>query len=202
MQSLIQSWFGKKREKHYAVDSYNIGMEDVQLVVRSMQSKIRKGVMTDFHKILLLTTIGAEFTPSYRVLDWKKEDGIPLILGTLSSEEEEAVINGMLEDEGVNENTQHSEDGMLIDLDDVLIVVYGQGSGDESVLKKVKLLRSLGFGNTFCYLGGMMEWLLLRDIYGDVEFPLLCGGVVGGVGGGGVAKNVDPLFYKMERKLV
>jgi hypothetical protein len=54
-------------------------------------------------------------------------------------------------------------------------------------------LRSLGFENTFCYLGGMMEWLLLRDIYGDVEFPLLCGGF---------SKNVDPLFYKMERKLV
>ena len=53
MKSLIQSWFGKKREKHYAVESYNIGMEDVQLVVHSMQSKIRKGVMTDFHKILL-----------------------------------------------------------------------------------------------------------------------------------------------------
>lgn len=199
MQSLIQSWFGRKNtEKNYAMDSYNIGMEDVQLVVRSMQSKIRKGVMTDFHKILLITTIGVEFTPSYHVLDWKKEDGIPLIFGTLTSEEEEAVINGML-DEGMNENTQHSEEGILIDLDDVLIVVYGQGSGDESVLKKVKLLRSLGFGNTFCYLGGMMEWLLLRDIYGEVEFPLYGGG---GVGVGGVSKNVDPLFYKMERKLV
>lgn len=195
MQSLIQSWFGKKREKHYAVDSYNIGMEDVQLVVRSMQSKIRKGVMTDFHKILLVTTIGVEFIPSYHVLDWKKEDGIPLIFGTLTSEEEEAVINGMLDEgeESMNENTQHTEDGMLVSLDDVLIVVYGQGSGDESALKKVKLLRSLGFGNTFCYLGGMMEWLLLRDIYGEVEFPLLCGVV---------SKNVDPLFYKMERKLV
>jgi hypothetical protein len=195
MKSLIQSWFGKKRDKKYDVDSYNIGMEDVQLVVRSMQSKIRKGVMMDFHKILLITTIGAEFTPSYYVLDWKKEDGIPLIFGTLSSEEEETVINGILEEgeEGMNENTQHSEDGMMLGLDDVLIVVYGQGSGDESVLKKVKLLRSLGFGNTFCYLGGMMEWLLLRDIYGDTEFPL-CGGVV--------SKNVDPLFYKMERKLV
>lgn len=201
MQSLIQSWFGKKKEKHYAVDSYNIGMEDVQLVVRSMQSKIRKGVMTDFHKILLVTTIGVEFMPSYHVLDWKKEDGIPLIFGTLTSEEEEAVINGMLDEgeEGMNENTQHTEDGILVNLDDVLIVVYGQGSGDESVLKKVKLLRSLGFGNTFCYLGGMMEWLLLRDIYGEVEFPLYGGG---GVGVGVVSKNVDPLFYKMERKLV
>lgn len=202
MKSLIQSWFGRKNtEKKYAMDSYNIGMEDVQLVVRSMQSKIRKGVMTDFHKILLITTIGVEFTPSYHVLDWKKEDGIPLILGTLTSEEEEAVINGMLEEgeEGMNENTQHTEDGMLVDLNDVLIVVYGQGSGDESVLKKVKLLRSLGFGNTFCYLGGMMEWLLLRDIYGEVEFPLYGGG---GVGVGGVSKNIDPLFYKMERKLV
>jgi len=200
MKSLIQSWFGRKNtEKRYAVESYNIGMEDVQLVVRSMQSKIRKGVMMDFHKILLVTTIGAEFTPSYHVLDWKKEDGIPLIIGTLTSEEEETVINGMLEDgeEGMNENTQHSEDGMMLGLDDVLIVVYGQGSGDESVLKKVKLLRSLGFENTFCYLGGMMEWLLLRDIYGDVEFPLCVGG-----GGGDVSKNVDPLFYKMERKLV
>jgi hypothetical protein len=30
---------------------------------------------------------------------------------------------------------------------------------------------SLGFKNVYIYLGGMFEWLLLQDVYGQKEFP-------------------------------
>ena len=44
-------------------------------------------------------------------------------------------------------------------------------NNDESVIKKYKQLVSLGFENTYIYLGGMFEWLLLQDIYGNDNFP-------------------------------
>jgi len=32
-------------------------------------------------------------------------------------------------------------------------------------------LTSLGFYNVYIYIGGIFEWLLLQDIYGEKEFP-------------------------------
>ena len=41
----------------------------------------------------------------------------------------------------------------------------------EKLVKKQKQLVSLGFKNVYIYLGGMFEWLLLQDVYGQKEFP-------------------------------
>ena len=46
---------------------------------------------------------------------------------------------------------------------------------------------SLGFINVYMYSGGLFEWLLLQDIYGDEEFPT-------------TKKDIDILKYK-PRKL-
>lgn len=51
------------------------------------------------------------------------------------------------------------------------IVVYGENAQDESPMKKCEQLRSLGFYNVAIYRGGLFEWLLLQDIYGDDLFP-------------------------------
>ena len=40
----------------------------------------------------------------------------------------------------------------------------------DNINKKYQQLYSLGFYNIFVYLGGMFEWLLLQDIYGDLKF--------------------------------
>ena len=32
-------------------------------------------------------------------------------------------------------------------------------------------MRSIGFKNVFIYNGGLFEWLLLQDIYGEDNFP-------------------------------
>ena len=77
-----------------------------------------------------------------------------LITGTLPSSAEESVINNMLE--------SGSYTG---------IILYGKNSADESVITKRKQLESLGFQEIYIYGGGLFEWLLLQDIYGQAEFP-------------------------------
>lgn len=53
---------------------------------------------------------------------------------------------------------------------DILIIIYGRNTNDDSVIAKYKQLQGLGFYNICVYLGGMFEWLLLQDVYGSVNF--------------------------------
>jgi len=77
-----------------------------------------------------------------------------LIPQTVLCRDEESAINKLLKN---NSNME--------------IIIYGMNNNDESVIKKYKQLVSLGFENTYIYLGGMFEWLLLQDIYGNDNFP-------------------------------
>jgi hypothetical protein len=71
------------------------------------------------------------------------------------AEDEEKVINGLLSD---NKSGQH-------------IVVYGKHSSDETIYARHSQLSSLGLSNVYLYVGGLFEWLLLQDTYGDENFP-------------------------------
>ena len=51
------------------------------------------------------------------------------------------------------------------------IIIYGKNSTDATVDKKHKQLFSLGLTEVYVYSGGLFEWMLLQDIYGDTEFP-------------------------------
>ena len=51
------------------------------------------------------------------------------------------------------------------------IYIYGKNSNDESIYKKYEQILSLGLTEVFVYPGGLFEWLLLQDIYGDELFP-------------------------------
>jgi len=53
----------------------------------------------------------------------------------------------------------------------IRIIVYGRNSNDERIYTKYHQLNSLGFYNVFIYVGGMFEWVMLQDIYGEQEFP-------------------------------
>ena len=78
-----------------------------------------------------------------------------LILGTLKIDEEVSILNNMIKSNiGIN------------------IVIYGINCSDNSVIKKYEQLRKLGFYNVHVYLGGLFEWILLQDIYGDESFQL------------------------------
>ena len=51
------------------------------------------------------------------------------------------------------------------------ILIYGENCSDNRVINKYNQLFQLGFTNLYIYIGGLFEWLLLQDVYGDDEFP-------------------------------
>jgi hypothetical protein len=63
------------------------------------------------------------------------------------------------------------------------IVIYGSNTNCDKLFHKYKQIESMGFNNVYIYIGGLFEWLLLQDIYGDDIFPT-------------TSKDVDILNYK------
>jgi len=90
-----------------------------------------------------------------------------LIKNTISYQTEEKVINEYLNQYDFTPK----------------FAIYGKNANEESVEIKAKQLTRLGFTDVYMYIGGMFEWLLLQDIYGDDEFPT-------------TSKFLDLLFYK------
>jgi hypothetical protein len=68
------------------------------------------------------------------------------------------------------------------------IIIYGRNCNDEKIYAKYNQLTSLGFYNVFLYTGGLFEWLMLQDIYGDNEFQT-------------TKKEIDFLKYKQNKVL-
>lgn len=71
---------------------------------------------------------------------------------------------------------------------DIKIIVYGTNCNDSKAHEKCNQLHSLGFYNVYLYSGGLFEWLLLQDIYGEKEFPT-------------TKKQLDILKYKPHKVL-
>uniref|UniRef100_A0A6C0KWB6 Rhodanese domain-containing protein n=1 Tax=viral metagenome TaxID=1070528 RepID=A0A6C0KWB6_9ZZZZ len=95
-----------------------------------------------------------------------------LIRNTITPQQEEALMNKLLR----NGNKS------------IRIIVYGRNCNDETANKKYEQLLKLGFINTYIYIGGIFEWLLLQDIYGTDEFPT-------------TSKQLDILKYKPCKRL-
>ena len=62
-------------------------------------------------------------------------------------------------------------------------IIYGMHHYDNTLVRKYQQLKNLGADQVLVYGGGMFEWLLLQDIYGDEEFPT-------------TARELDILKYK------
>jgi len=77
-----------------------------------------------------------------------------LLPNTININQEELVINKLLSNGKTN----------------VKIIIYGKNCNDEKIYKKYNQLLSLGFYNVYVYTGGMFEWLMLQDVYGEKEF--------------------------------
>ena len=77
-----------------------------------------------------------------------------LIKKTVPIDEEESIINSHIK--GNKE---------------INIIIYDKNSHENKILTKYKQLVELGFRNVFIYPGGIFEWLLLQDVYGDSNFP-------------------------------
>ena len=101
-----------------------------------------------------------------------------LIKASIAPDTEEDVINAQLNDY----NTP-----------DLPIIIYGKNANDTSVETKYKQLCRLGFKDIYMYTGGLFEWLLLQDIYGEEEFPTKQNGLI--------KQMPDILRYKPPRVL-
>jgi len=91
-----------------------------------------------------------------------------LIKNTIPASMEETIINKYIK-ENIN----------------IHIVIYGKNCCDEKIHTKYKQLLNLGFKNLYLYVGGLFEWLLLQDIYGNDIFETTNG-----------STKIDMLMYK------
>jgi len=92
-----------------------------------------------------------------------------LIISTLPKTEQDFLICGTIpfetEEKKMNEIIESGK------LKKYKIIIYGKNSTDLTVETKYKQLLNLGFTNVYLYYGGIFEWVLLRDIYGEDLFP-------------------------------
>ena len=78
-----------------------------------------------------------------------------LIFGTLPYDKEEEFINNYLKNPTIH------------------IVIYDKNACENRPMEKYNQLIKLGFTNVYIYPGGLFEWLLLQDVYGNEFFPTI-----------------------------
>ena len=78
-----------------------------------------------------------------------------LIPGTTPCVREEKHVNGILE---------QKRQGLYT------VIVYGANHLDATVERKCAQMRKMGFRSVHAYTGGMFEWLLLHEVYGEENF--------------------------------
>ena len=112
-----------------------------QLSLNKINFEDIQDLIKNKHEYILISTLG----PSLQNC---------LIKETIPLEKEEALINELIQQKKMSK----------------AIVIYGKNANDESIYNKYDQLIKLGFSNVFLYCGGMFEWLMLQDIFGDDIF--------------------------------
>ena len=91
-----------------------------------------------------------------------------LLINTLSNSEQNCLIINTI---NINNEENIINSCIKRGAKDIKIIIYGKNSNDEKLFNKYSQLTSLGFYNVYIYTGGLFEWLMLQDIYGEKEFP-------------------------------
>ena len=92
-----------------------------------------------------------------------------IIINTLGSDNQECLIKETIyPSKEIDILNRFLKDGTHKNIN---IVIYGENCSDNKVITKYNQLCKLGFTNLYVYIGGLFEWLLLQDIYGNDEFP-------------------------------
>ena len=90
-----------------------------------------------------------------------------IIINTLSEDDQDCLIDGTI--------STRAEVNLLNEclnsMKDKKIIVYGKNNNDEKLFNKYQQLIGLGFTNVHIYIGGLFEWLLLQEVYGNEQFP-------------------------------
>jgi len=90
-----------------------------------------------------------------------------ILIHVMDKEDEELLIKGTLL---INEEIERVNSLLTYGKMDVTIVIYGKNTDDFSkVIGKCRKLCNMWFCNIYAYLGGLFEWLLLQEIYGNEE---------------------------------
>ena len=108
-----------------------------------------------------------------------------ILINTLSSSEQNCLIINTI---NINNEESIINSCLKKGLKNIKIIIYGKNNNDEKLYNKYNQLISLGFYNVFVYTGGLFEWLMLQDIYGEKEFPT-------------TKKELDILKYKPNKVL-
>ena len=120
----------------------NINFEDMQFAINEKDNKNQMYDYNDHNqKTLIINTLDAYQQHC-------------LIVGTLNIEMEIEILNIQLKKNN-----------------DVRIIIYGMNATDKTCITKYEQLLKLGFWNVYIYTGGLFEWLLLQDVYGNELFP-------------------------------
>ena len=105
--------------------------------------------------------------PSYNFNELQtRMKGSIILINTMSTNRQYCLIKNTLkaniETEQINKllKTNKSQE----------IVVYGIHHTDISVINKYNQLKKIGFKNVYIYFGGMYEWLLLQEVFGNNNF--------------------------------
>lgn len=107
-----------------------------------------------------------------------------IIINTMSATNQNCLIKTTISYQG--EENLINEYINNYDFSSKMFIIYGENANDDSIETKFKQMQGLGFANVYIYRGGMFEWLLLQDIYGQDEFPT-------------TSKLLDILKYKPTR---
>lgn len=91
-----------------------------------------------------------------------------IIINSLSENEQEVLISQTIP---AKQEVDIMNSLLKSSLKDRHIIIYGKNTNDDKIITKFQQLISLGFTNVYIYYGGLFEWLLLQDIYGEEEFP-------------------------------
>jgi hypothetical protein len=124
-----------------------------------------------------ISTIKVNYEDTQEAIKDKKT----LIINTLNTDNQSCLIERTTSIQSevkiLNESLSRNKD--------VRIIIYGLNANDDTTLTKYEQLIKLGFYNVFIYPGGMFEWLLLQDIYGEELFAT-------------TKKELDILKYKAQ----
>ena len=116
-------------------------MGHVSSVCRCNFETIQEIIKTNSRDIILINTLD-------------RNNQSCLIQGTLSVGDEIKII-----DESLRKRQKKT------------IYIYGKNYNDETVYKKYEQLSKISQFECYIYLGGLFEWLLLQEIYGNSLFP-------------------------------
>jgi hypothetical protein len=114
-----------------------------------------------------------------------KNSELHILINTLNETEQVCLIPNTV---NINKEVELINQFIKMGNKQVKIIIYGRNCNDEKIYTKYSQLNSLGFYNIYIYPGGLFEWLMLQDIYGEKEFPT-------------TKKELDILKYKPNKVL-